>query len=179
MEKVAVLRLLSVHCNLLLPVCVIIFSLYRLPRTWPQSKELTRGPPRVSSALDTGMVWQQSSPTQWGGGGNFLVQLIFTCRRYGTCGERGGGWGSAPCVRDTVQYLEKAALGGDKTDEPVTGRVSKPDLAGASLHCLSDILCNINHTSITEISITSQVWIYRYQLCTYITKYRFHRIAKR
>jgi hypothetical protein len=53
-------------------------------------------------------------------------------------------------TRDTVQYLEKAALGWDKTDEPVTGRVSKPDLAGASLYSLSDILCNIHHTVITQ-----------------------------
>ncbi len=36
--------------------------------------------------------------SQWEGGGNFLVHMIFTCRRYV---QRKGG-GSAPCDLDTT-----------------------------------------------------------------------------
>jgi hypothetical protein len=54
----------------------------------PQSNELTREPPEF------GLVWLNRSPIPvgrgWGGGGNFLVQMIFTCLP-SPRGKGGGG----------------------------------------------------------------------------------------
>jgi hypothetical protein len=74
----------------------------------PQSNELTRGPPELvqhqhfrlygmftsaqESCMVLNIIWfgNIARQSQWGGGVNFLVQMISTCLRV-------EGGGSAPC----------------------------------------------------------------------------------